>query len=230
MEVSKTANRIPQSFMEAAADFEKFKVDELKRSRTLAWRIAAVATAICTISIIAFLVALLFRRDPEPTILKVDNDTGATTVLRSVKDDKDQYDEVVNKYWLAQYVRTCEGYDWNTISDQFEACKLMSDNAIASEYSKRVQDKNSPLNTLKDKGKITVKVNSIAFIGETAQVRFTTEKLNASGENTDNSPVQKWIATVAYLFKPGRMTEQQRLINPLGFKAVSYRVDPEAVK
>ena len=121
-------------------------------------------------------------------------------------------------------------YDWFTISEQFEACKLMSDSDVAKENSRKVQAPGSPLSVLKDKGKVVVKITSIAFFGETAQVRFTSEKLNASGENVDNSPLQKWIATIAFQFKPGMMTEQQRLVNPLGFKAATYRVDPEVIK
>lgn len=226
----KAEKRVPQSFVQAAADFEKSKIVEIKRSRKIAWVIASIATGICTVSIIAFLVALLMRTEPEPVILKVDNSTGATTVMRSIRDTKDQYDEVVNKYWLAQFVRTCESYDWYTISEAFEACKLMAEPDVAKEYSARVQAPNAPLNILKDKGKVVAKITAIAFVGDTAQVRFTTEKLSPSGENTDNSPVQKWIATVAFWFKPGQMTEQQRLVNPLGFRAVSYRVDPEVLK
>ncbi|WP_268233940.1 virB8 family protein [Xylella fastidiosa] len=130
--------RLPQTFVEAAVDFEKSKIEEIKRSRKIAWIIASVATVICSVSILAFLVALLTRSEPEPTILQVDKSTGATTVLRSVRDTKDHYDEVVNKYWLAQYVRTCEGYDWFTINDQFNACKLMSDGDVAKEYDSKV--------------------------------------------------------------------------------------------
>ena len=222
--------RIPQSFINAAADFEKSKVDELKLSRKLAWIVAAISTAICGISIFAFLVALLTRSEPEPTILQVDKSTGFTSVMRSVKDTKEQYDEVINKYWLAQYIRACEGYDWFTISEQFEACKLMSAGDVAAEFSRKIQAPGSPLSILKDKGKVVVKITSISFFGETAQVRFTSEKLNASGDNVDNSPIQKWIATAAFQFKSGLMTEQQRLVNPLGFKAVTYRADPEVIK
>lgn len=222
--------RLPQTFVEAAVDFEKSKIEEIKRSRKIAWIIASVATVICSVSILAFLVALLTRSEPEPTILQVDKSTGATTVLRSVRDTKDHYDEVVNKYWLAQYVRTCEGYDWFTINDQFNACKLMSDSDVAKEYSSKVDAPGSPLKVLADKGKIVVGIVSIAFLGDTAQVRFTTEKLSASGKNLDHSPVRKWIATIAFQFKPGLMTEQQRLINPLGFKVATYRVDPEVIQ
>jgi len=228
--LKRAEKRLPQNFIEAAADFEKAKIHEVLLSRKIAWIIASLSSAICTISIIAFLAALLLRTEPEPVILKVDNSTGATTVMRSIRDNKDRYDEVVNKYWLAQYVRTCESYDWYTISEAFESCKLMSESDVAKEYARKVQAPNAPLHVLKDKGKLVTKISSIAFLGDTAQIRFTTEKLNSSGENTDNSPVQKWIATVAYWFKPGQMTEQQRLINPLGFRAVSYRVDPEVLK
>ena len=227
---TKTPNRQAQSFIEAAADFERSKYEELLGSRKLAWALALTATAICTISIVAFLVALLTRSEPEPTIITVDRSTGATTVLRSVKDAQDKYDDVVNKYWLANYVRSYEGYDWYTISEQFEAVKLMSETSVASEYSKVVQAPNSPLTLLKDKAKVSAKVTSIAFVGDLAQVRFTTEKMNTDGENPDGSPVQKWIATIAFKFTNGLATEQQRFVNPLGFKVVSYRVDPEVIK
>ena len=223
-------NRAPQNFIEAAKDFERSKTEEMRKSRKVAWVIAGVTTAITSVSIIAFLVALLMRTEPEPVILKVDNSTGATTVMRSVKDAYDKYDDVVNKYWLAMYVRYREGYDWYTISQQFESVKLMSENAIATEYENAVKAENAPLAILKDKAKIIAKINAITFIGDTAQIRFTTEKESISGENPDGSPVQKWIATVAYLYDAGQMTEQQRLINPLGFKVVSYRVDPEVIQ
>lgn len=224
------ATRLPQAFSEAAREFERLKFDEIKKSRKVAWVVAGVSMFVTTVSIGAFLVALLLRTEPEPVVLRVDNTTGATTALRSIRDDTDKFDEVVNKYWLAQYVRTCEGYDWFLIGETFETCKLMSSDSIAKEYENKVKSPNSPLNVLKDKGKISVKVGSIVFVGETAQVRFTTEKVSPSGENTDQSPVNKWIATIAYEFQPRNMTEQQRLANPLGLSVAAYRVDPEVVK
>jgi hypothetical protein len=100
--------------------------------------------------------------------------------------------------------------------------QAQSADPVANEYQAKVQVDTASLTALadKDKGEVAVKVVSVVLINETAQVRFTTEKLNAAGENPDNSPVQKWSATIAYQFGPQlRMTEQQRLVNPLGFKA-----------
>ena len=227
----KGPNRLPQTFTEAAVAFERSKTEELRRSRKIAWVIALTATSICAISILAFLVALLTRSEPEPVVYEVERSTGATQVMRSVRDAQDQYDEVINKYWLANYVRQYEGYDWYTISGQFEAVKLMSQSDVAAEYAKKVQAPTSPLSLYKDKAKVAAKVSAISFVGHLAQIRFTTEKQSTSGENTDAASAQKWIATVAFKFDAGGMaTEQQRLVNPLGFKVVSYRVDPEVVK
>ena len=119
-------------------------------------------------------------------------------MLRSLRDSKDVYDEVVNKYWLANYVRTCESYDWYTISDQLEACKLMSEDTIAKQQDQKARAADAPLNILKDTGKIAVKISSIVILSEsTAQIRFTSEKQSTSGDNFDNAPLQNWIATIA---------------------------------
>ena len=168
------SKRSPQSFIKAAESFEKSKSDDLKASRKFAWVIAGLASLIGVIGVITALVALLMRTEPEPMVLKVDNSTGATTVMRSVRDSTDRFDETVDKYWLAQYIRACESYDWFQISDTFEACKLMSESDVAKEFSNRVQAPTAPLNVLKDKGKIVAKIVSVVLLDKSAQVRFTT--------------------------------------------------------
>lgn len=222
--------RIPETFVEAAKRFEISQIDEIKRSRKIAWTIAIVSVSIGSVSILAFLVALLTRTEPEPVIIQVDKSSGFTSVLKSIKDTDDKYDEVVNRYWLAKYVQIRESYDWFTIGEQFSAVKLMSESNIFAEYSRKVQAPEAPLTMYKDKARVDTKILSITFISNVAQIRFSTEKKAPDGTNPDNSPMQKWIATVGFKFDAGLMTDQQRLLNPLGFKSTSYRVDPEVLK
>lgn len=229
----KTTNnpkRMAQEFTAAAADFERSISDEMNKSRIIAWRVATVATGVTVISITAFLVALLMRTEPEPTIIKVDNSTGATTVLRSIKDSQDHYDDIIDKFWLGQYVTERENYDWYTISTAVDKVTLMSSPAVGTWYNTAIKAKDSPLHTLADKFKIIAKVSSITFVGDVAQVRYTTQKVSSSGLVADGSPVQKWIATISYKYDAGLMTEQQRLVNPLGFKVQTYRNDPEVIQ
>jgi type IV secretion system protein VirB8 len=224
------AKRIPQTFIQAAEDFETFKIDELKKSRKTAWMVAGISTVIAVIAVLGITIALITQPVPEPVVLKLDNATGDVTMLRSVRDHHDSFNEVVNKYWVGNFVRTCERYEWFSISTDFAACELFSAANVFREYANRVQASDAPINVLKDRGRIEIKVTSIVMLSpNNAQVRFTSQQLNAAGENPMNQPLQRWIATISFHYQTTRMTEQQRLINPLGFMVLSYRVDPETL-
>ena len=104
----------------------------------------------------------------------------------------------------------------------------MSTDKVFGEYDKKIKGKNQALEILKDKGRIKVTVGAITPVGDLFQVHYTTEKVNMTGENLDQSPIQSWVATIAFEFDPQlKLTEQERRINPLGFKVLSYRVDAE---
>jgi type IV secretion system protein VirB8 len=219
-----------RAFFNAARAFEQSRIDDVLRSRKMAWALASVGVLIGVLGMAAGMTAVFFRKDPEPLVMQVDNVTGVTNVLRSVKDAHEKYDEVVDRYWLGRYVLMREGYDWYTISDAVEAVKLLSSVPLAREYDDSVRQPNAPLALLKDRGKVVPKIVSVTFVGETAQIRFTTETQGLTGDNNDGLKTTRWIATVAYKYESGYMTDQQRLINPLGFQVLSYRKDPEVVR
>jgi type IV secretion system protein VirB8 len=222
--------RVPQTFVQAAEAFEKSRIDDLEKSRALAWRISIISTAITAFAVVGIVLSFLLHREPEATILRVDNATGNVEVLTSIRNPQKSYDDVVNRYWVANYVKICERYDWYSISVDYDMCTLMSSSDVGKQYSAKVKDKNAPLAVLKDTGKLDVKVVSISFLDEnTASVRFTSQKLNAAGENNDNAPLQQWIATVVFEYDAALMTDQQRLVNPLGFKVLSYQINAETI-
>ena len=76
------------------------------------------------------------------------------------------------------------------------------------------------------KVKRLVNIRSITFLApDTAQVRFTAlEKLDTSERPS------YWIATLQFRFVQNSADEEERLINPVGFKITSYRIDPEVTK
>jgi type IV secretion system protein VirB8 len=219
-----------RAFFNSAREFEKSRIDDVLRSRKFAWMLAGVGVVIGVLGMSTGMTAVFFRKDPEPLVMQVDGATGVTNVLRSVKDARDKYDEVVDRFWLGRYVLMREGYDWYTISDTVEAVKLMSSDPLAREYDGFVRQPNAPLAQLKDRGKVVPKIVAVTFVGDTAQIRFTTETQSLTGDNNDGLKTAGWIATVAYKYESGYMTDQQRLVNPLGFKVLSYRKDPEVVR
>lgn len=221
----------PETFEKAALEFERSKNGELRLSRKIAWGVAGVACFIAALSAASAVVANVKREDPRPILVTLDKGTGIAQVRRELDDAPTRFDEAVDKYWLSQYVCKRQGYDWFLISTDYEIVKLMSSDEVGKDYDREVNDKNAPLNVLAEKGKVRCKVISVSFVGSSAQVRYSLERLDENGFNADGSPLFYWMATVAYEYQPGRkMTDKEREANPLGFTTLSYRRDAEAMQ
>ena len=87
----------------------------------------------------------------------------------------------------------------------------------------------SPLNRYADGSRVTVQIRSIAFLRKeegtaVAQVRFRRSILPAPGaqEHTDD-----WVATLSTTFTRPSDDLKVRTANPLGFKVLEYRREPE---
>lgn len=229
-ESKSVTERTPQSFTDAALDFERSKTDDAVKSKNLAWKVAGAFGVGFVLSTFTASVAVFIRPEPHPTVITLDKGSGISKMERSVLDTTDHFDEVTDKHWLSEYVKYRESYEWFEISSSFNVVKLMSSPAVFDEYSNSVYAKDAPLEILKDKGRLRVFDVSVTFVGSTAQVRYSVEKLNPSGVNSDNSPVKRYISTMMYMYENRPMTEQERMVNNLGFKVLSYRRDEEVSK
>ncbi|MDX1859228.1 type IV secretion system protein [Escherichia coli] len=166
-----------------------------------------------------------------PFVIRVDNNTGYTDIAPQLSGAKQTYQEAETKYNLAKFVINYESYDWQTIQEMLDTVNVMSNNKVFSQYNTAIRADNSPLNVLKDSYKIKTKIKSVTLLKpDVAQVRFSKMILDSSGSLAPEYRVTDWIAAVAFDFNKDVKTEEQRLINPLGFEAVSYRVDAEAIK
>ena len=225
--VKKPLDANAKGYLQAAKDFEKSEIERVKKNAKLAWRLMFASLGITAISVAA--VAMLTPlKTVQPFVIRVDNNTGLTDTVSVMKQRQDSYDEIVDKYFLKQYVQYREGYDWETVQTTFDATKLMSNDAVAAEFAAMYAGDNAPHKVLRNTRKVLVRVQSVAFLGNLAQVRFTKQAIAVGGPTNDQqSPPMKMIATIAWEYQGGKMSEQDRLINPLGFKVKSYRVDRE---
>lgn len=223
----KNLNQNAKEFIQTAQAFTAAENERLKKSTKTAWRISFVMIGITAIAVAA--VAMLAPlKTVQPFVIRVDNNTGLTDTVSVMKNRQDSYDEIVDKYFLKQYVIYREGYDWETVQTTFDATKLMSNPNVKSEFEKFYGSENAPHKVLKNSRKVVVRVQSVAFLGDLAQVRFTKQSIAVGGSTEDEkTPPIKMIATIAWEYQGGKMSEQDRLINPLGFKVTSYRVDRE---
>lgn len=215
-----------KEYLAAAKGWEADGVVRAKRSERIAWRIA-IAGVIVALAAVAAVAGLAPFKEVEPFVIRVDKNTGYTDIITRVDEQSMTPNEAIDKFFLSDYVRAREGYSNAFAYSNYEKIGLMSAPTIGKKYyaAFRPENDKSPLNTHGQDGTIDVKVMSISFIDEgVASVRFSQHDEN-KGQERDS----RWIATVAYTYENPPLTEAERLINPLGFQVISYRVDAETV-
>lgn len=220
-------------FVQDAYGFIEKRNETLKKQNKLYLILAFFGLSLSSIAILAVCLMIPLKKI-EPYLIRVDNNTGKTDILTVLPKETRSYSQVVDNHFLTQYVQYRESYDWYTINDYYQAVLLMSNGAVAGYYKKLYgpNNTNSPVNVLQNRYRIQVKVNSISYIGKTAQIRFTKTKIPVVSQEEDEAVQQtetenfNYIATVTFKYsKSSMMNTSQRNINPLGFIVTSYKVD-----
>ena len=210
-----------------------------ERSKKSAWIIAGVATFCCVLLIIAIAVMMPLK-EVQPYVIRVDNTTGYTDIVTSVKHKKLTELEVMDKYWISQYLTNREGYHYDTVGLEYRKTVLMTDNALLSAYTNKFKGNNSITATLGSMYEMNVKILSLQLLksgnNKIAQVRIEVSKgVPNSGyiEDAEETETEKERYSVYLSYKYDSslaLTEEQRLYNPLGFRVVTYRLDKEVAQ
>ncbi|WP_068089515.1 virB8 family protein [Novosphingobium rosa] len=216
-----------EQYLETARTWEYDRMRSAIQSRRVAWTVAGGACALAVVSI-ATIAMLMPLKTVVPYVIRVDRSTGETEIVTALKGPQPRtYDDAVNRYFIAQYVRLREGWLNDAARENAYTVMLMSQQAESGRYLAGVEssNKNAPSNVYGEKGYVSISIRSISYLSPTvAQVRFS--KIITMGQNT---PVaQNWNAIVTFKFTTAPEHEKDRTINPLGFQVVNYRSDPEA--
>lgn len=212
-----------------ANEWEAKRTETIEKSERRAWKISGclVFVAVAQAAAIAMMVPL---KETIPYLYRVDKITGAPDLISTMTDKAVTGDEVQDKYWLAQFVRARETYDWYTLQNDYETVGLLSSPNVGKAYAQLFEGKEALDKQYGKSIRATVEIGTVVPNGDgTGTVRFTKTTKRVDQENSPSS-VTKWIATVAYEYQStARIKESARLTNPFGFQALTYRVDPEMI-
>lgn len=215
-----------KSFVQSANEFEKSRIQSIKRFNKISWTITFTCLLVTVLSL--FAVAMMSPlKTVEPFVIRVDNNTGATDIVTTVKNAEESYGEVIDKYWLSQYLRYRESYDWYSVQDNYDATMLLSNPAEQTAVANFMDSESAPYKIFKDRYRVNVRIISTSWVGATAQVRFEKSVIPLNSPNERAAPT-RYLATISYGYRNAPQAEKDRLINPLGFQVVHYRVDPES--
>ena len=202
-------------------------MQEVLASRRLAWRITLSCFVLLFIAIAVMGFTIYSYSQPlPPYLLTINRETGEVSQLKMTRDQA-SYGEEIDKYWLTQYVKHRESYDYFSIQADYDAVGLMSDNRVVNDYLKKFSGKQRIDKQYGSKQTISVTIRSVLLdrAHNVATIRFDTIIRKAS--QPDNEQRQHWIAILGYEYQALTMNARQRFINPLGFRVTSYRVSTE---
>lgn len=228
---AKTERKDVDGYLNEIRNFESDRVELAKQSAKTAWKVAAGAGAVAILSLLA-VVTMLPLKTSEPYLIKVDRDTGSTDVVHPLRDGKGaSYGEVLDKYWIDQFIVARDGYEWETIQTSYNTMKLMTTPKTFGAYNQTVLGDNSLTKVFADQKSMRIDVQDISFLPSTnndqklAQVRFVRHVVNSHGEDDKLYKPTYWTATLSYDYRSTIRTENERRLNPLGFRVTSYRED-----
>jgi type IV secretion system protein VirB8 len=235
----KTSSTQQRKIIEKSVDFEVSLTQKAKESEKRAWIIAVISAVLVLILIISIIIIMPLK-EKTPYLVMTDAYTGSATLTKITGDfgvEEITRNEVVNKSNIARFIIARESYDWDLIARRdWNTVHSMGVVSVTAPYADQFQEIN-PKNPDKIYGReksIRVRIktivltnpadNSRGFTGAT--VRFDKLIINKRDDRVDSA--ESFIATIAFEYSSNLlMAEQFRIENPLGFRVLSYRVDPE---
>ncbi len=207
-------------------DWEASRIHAVERSERRAWFVAGTAV-VAVIALGVAIAAMMPLKEKVPYLVRENAHTGAPDVLTALDESGVGYDEVRDKYWLAQYVIARETYDWYTLQKDYDTVGLLSSSNVAKAYGVLFEGDNALDKKFGSQVRVTVKVVSVVPNGSgIGTVRFS--KTSKRVDDAGQGQTTYWIATLGYEYRnPSVMRESDRLINPFAFSVTSYRADPE---
>lgn len=212
---------------ESALSWEAARIHQIEKSERRAWTIAGTAT-VCVVALVIAISLMLPLKENTPYVIRVDDATGVPDIVTALDTQNIGFDEVMDKYWLAQFVQARETYDWYTLQKDYNTVGLLASNPVGQVYAQLFEGSDALDRKYGNRVRVTVEVVSVVPNGRgIGTVRFLKTTKRVDDPNSVGT-VTKWVATVAYEYRnPSTLRESSRLINPFGFQVLSYRVDPE---
>lgn len=198
-----------------------------RKSRIVAWRVAAASIVMAIIMGIA-LVLLIPLKQVVPYVVTVDKLSGESSIAQTA-DDFVRSSALNDKHWVKQFLISRERYSFKLLQHDYDTVKSLAGDQPWLSYVK-LYDGDAALD--KKYGENTEIVPSILSITlsekgfATVRYELKTKESRSAAEPT----VTRRIATMRYAYKPqGARKEFELIDNPLGFTVEAYQTDPEFV-
>jgi type IV secretion system protein VirB8 len=221
-----------EGYFEEAASWDADRIQQGRRTLRLALGVAG-AGWLTVLLLAGALILLMPLKRVEPFVVRVDNATGVVDVV-PVYSGHAGIPEAVTRYLLTHYITVCERFNFATAESDYAECGAFHTAQRNQAWYALWNPNNpgSPLNVYRDGTSVRAQVTSVSFfkrasgIGDLAQVRYIKAK-RAAGAVTEEAT--HWVATLQYAYADPSPDPRLRGWNPLGFKIVDFKPEPEVL-
>lgn len=196
----------------------------LRRSRALAWTVAGGASTIA-LSLGVAVSLMLPLKEPVPYVITVDKQSGYLEITKELDETPLAKEQAITNYNLVRYVKARESYLNPIVKENYQLVQAMSGGNAASEHKALWdgQNPNNPSVVFGFDGEVDIEILGLSELNnKTSSVRF--DRHVTLGNKVRTS---RHTAIIVHSYVNERQTNEERLINPLGFKVTSYRVSEE---
>jgi type IV secretion system protein VirB8 len=220
------------NYFAEAVSWDADRTAQQARSLRLVGLVAAAGWLAAIVIALALMLLMPLKR-VEPFVIRVDSSTGLVDIVPVFKGAASM-PEAVTRFFLDHYVTVCERFNFATAESDYQECGAFHTAALNQAWYQKWAKTSpaSPLNVYRDGSTVRAQVSAVSFftrasgVADLAQVRYI-KALRAAGGSDDQ--VTHWIATVQYVYAEPSKDPKTRLWNPLGFKIIDFRTEPEVL-
>jgi type IV secretion system protein VirB8 len=221
-----------QAYFDEAASWDADRAAQSRRSARVAWIVAGAGWC-CTGLVAAALMLLMPLKQVEPFVIRVNDTSGVIDVVPAY-DGSASLPEAVTRYFLTHYVTICERFNYETAESDYEECgafhTAQRNQAWFAQWT--LSNPDSPFNVHKDGSSVKSEVSAVSFFTRASGVADLAHVRYVKARRAPGSAEEKrthWIATVQYAYGEPSTDPKIRRWNPLGFKILEFRIEPEVV-
>jgi len=188
----------------------------------------------------AIAIFFVYRNIPivtvEPFVIQVEPRSGVTQVVRAATAAELTAKESINNFFIVRYIKSREGFD-AAIRQKFEIVRLSSDpQAVFRQYAWEVNQNNPESFIARSgaKGRRIVKIKSMSRLDKQPSCADVVCQIQARVRIIENiKGIQTQydrVILMEYTYTTLNLAVEERYLNPIGFRVLSYQVDNEVLQ
>lgn len=187
-----------------------------------------ILSLVCTLVTAVVIAYLTPLKTIEPFVIQVDQKSGIVQTVDPLTAKELTANEAVNNFFLVQYIRSRETYSVTDLERNYNITRIMSEpSRVYEDFAVQANPNNPQSNAarLGNNGLRTVKFKSISYLEpQSVQARVIIQERNDQGIVDYHK-----IILVRFEYIKLNLDQEERYINPLGFRVTDYRVDEDVL-